>query len=71
MKVEFELNLDKDGRPIIKFRHFDKSNDLEQKVLGVFVELVKENGCDLVKTGGFSNTEGTSFDNYEIKISRK
>ena len=42
MKVEFELNLDDNGRPCIKFRHHDKDNSLEQKSLKLFLDAVKE-----------------------------
>lgn len=41
MKAEFELNLDSNGRPCIKFRHHDKDNSLEQKALKVFLDAEK------------------------------
>lgn len=69
MKVEFELNLDANGRPCIKFRHHDKDNSLEQKALKVFLDGVKEKGCVLRNPRGYTET-GTqkSWEDYEIQI---
>ena len=72
MKItEFELNIDKDGRPMIKFRHHDKSNSLEQKILGIFIEAVKEKGMILINPSGSINTNGNSHENYEIHIKKQ
>lgn len=68
MKVEFELNLDANGSPCIKFRHYDKSNSLEQKLLKSFIDAVKSNGIILSNVSGYVDTSGVSFDNYEIRI---
>lgn len=38
MKAEFELSLDTNGKPMIKFMHSDKSESLEQKILKVFIK---------------------------------
>jgi hypothetical protein len=71
MKVEFELNLDDNGRPCIKFRHHDKDNSLEQKALKVFLDAVKEKGCELRNpTGYLCSSEGKSWENYEIQIAK-
>ena len=43
MKAEFELNLDSNGRPCIKFRHYDKHGSLEQKAIDLYE---KSNGGD-------------------------
>lgn len=68
MKIEFELNLDCNGKPCIKFRHYDKDNSLEQKALKIFIDGVKNNGIKLVNINGFISSEGESWENYEIQI---
>lgn len=71
MKAEFELNLDSNGRPCIKFRHHDKDNSLEQKALKVFLDAVKENGCVLKNPSGYAEMgTGKSWENYEIQIGK-
>ena len=42
MKVE--LNLNKNGHPVIEFSHFDKSTLLEEQILKVFIDMAKKNG---------------------------
>lgn len=64
MKAELKLHLDDDGRPCIRLTHYYKDNSLEQKLLKVFLEEVKEKGCVLRYISGVSN----SFENYEIQI---
>ena len=68
MKAEFELNLDSNGRPCIKFRHYDKDSSLEQKALKVFLDAVKEKGCQLRNPSGYIDANGNSWENYEIQI---
>lgn len=68
MKAEFELNLDSNGRPCIKFRHYDKHSSLEQKALKVFIDAVKEKGVELRNISGYIDTEGNSWENYELQI---
>ena len=68
MKAEFELNLDANGRPCIKFRHYDKNSSLEQKALKVFIDAVKEKGMELRNISGYIDTDGNSWENYEIQI---
>ena len=71
MKAEFELNLDSNGRPCIKFRHHDKDNSLEQKALKVFLDAVKEKGCVLKNPSGYTEIGiGKSWENYEIQIGK-
>ena len=71
MKAEFELNLDSNGRPCIKFRHHDKDNSLEQKALKVFLDSVKEKGCVLKNPSGYAEIgTGKSWENYEIQIGK-
>jgi len=70
MKVEFELTIDDTtGEPKIKFRHLDKSDALEQKLLNIFITRAKLRWIRLVNTGGFLEC-GTknSHENYEIKL---
>lgn len=71
MKAEFEFNLDRNGRPCIKFKHFDKDNSLEQKALKIFIDAVKEKGCELINIGGYIDTDGNSWENYEIQIGKQ
>ena len=69
MKVEFELSLDINGKPYIKFRHYDKDNSLDQKALKVFLDAVKENGCVLKNPSGHLESEtSNSWELYEIQI---
>lgn len=69
MKVEFELNLDEQGRPCIKFKHHDKDNSLEQKSLKVFIDAVKEKGCVLVNPSGHLEVNtSVSWEAYELQI---
>lgn len=65
MKAEFELNLNKNGRPVISFRHHDKDGSLEQQVLKVFVDMAAENGLRMKQVSGTSGT-GVSYNEYEI-----
>lgn len=69
MKAEFELNIDKDGLPVIKFRHHDKDNSMEQNQLRRFVELAIEKGITLKNPSGYLEV-GTdkSWENYEITL---
>jgi hypothetical protein len=69
-KVEFEFTLDDDGKPCISFKHHDKSNLLEQKLLKIFIDAAKEKGIFLNKTGGLASTNGVSWDSYEIIINK-
>jgi len=72
MVAQFELNLDSNGRPCIKFRHHDKDSSLEQKALKLFLDAVKEKGCNLTLTGGHSmpGDHSESWDSYEIQINK-
>lgn len=69
MKVEFELNLDSNGKPCIRFRHHDRNNSLEQKALKLFIEGAKEKGINLRNISGFLESgTNNSWENYEIQI---
>lgn len=70
MKVEFELNLDTNGKPCIKFRHYDKDKSLEQKALKIFIDAAKEKGIKLQSPSGYADTNGNSWENYEIIIAK-
>ena len=70
MKAEFNLNLDSNGIPCIKFRHHDKDNSLEQKALKVFLDAAKEKGCVLRNSSSYLESgTSNSWNNYEIQIS--
>ena len=66
--IELKLSIDKKtGLPIIKFRHHDKSENLQQLLLGVFTKGAKEKGLMITQPNGkLSDTE--SYENYEIRI---
>jgi hypothetical protein len=72
MKTEFELTIDEiTGEPRIKFRHHDKIDDLEQKVLNVFITMAKKHGIELVNPSGHLEAgTSVSWENYEIKIKK-
>lgn len=70
MRVEFELNLDDNGNPCIKFRHYDKDSSLEQKTLKLFIDAVKEKGMELRNPSGYIDTDGNSWENYEVQIGK-
>lgn len=67
MTAEFELSINNDGSPMIKFRHHDKDNSLEQKLLKVFIDKANKDGICLKPTGGYLET-GTknSWEDYII-----
>lgn len=68
-----QLTIDaKTGDPIIKFRHMDRSEDLEHLLLKRFIELSKENGIQLYPTRG-ETVAGTdkSYLDYEISPIKK
>jgi hypothetical protein len=67
MTSKFELTIDKEGKPIIKFSHQDKNDSIEQKLLKVFIDNAFKNGISLRKVSGYTEIGGNvSFDNYEI-----
>lgn len=70
MKAEFELTIDeKTGEPKIKFRHHDRSNAIEQKLLKIFVDKAKKNGVIVANTGGHLECgTSNSWEDYEVKI---
>jgi|TARA_R110000851_G_scaffold322373_1_gene488372 hypothetical protein len=69
MKVEFELTLNNNGSPAIQFRHHDKSDALEQKVLKIFIDSILEKGCLLVNTKGYCRSGSyESWEDYQIQV---
>ncbi len=68
MKVEIELTIDANGNPYLELIHHDKSDELEQKLLGVFLKKASESGLFIGPIGG-SYTPGTkiSYEKYLIK----
>lgn len=71
MKAELELDLDSNGRPCIRIKHHDRSSNLEQKILGVFIKAAKEKGCVLKNTGGYLEVgTSNSWESYEIQIKK-
>ncbi len=69
MKAEFELTVDdKTGVPLIKIRHHDKSNALEQKLLKLFLESAQENGIRIRKVSGYLEMgTNNSWEVYHIE----
>lgn len=71
-RVEIELSVDKkSGEPIIKIRHHDKSDDLAQVLLGLFVKGGKERGLRISNTSGYAEVGGDSHENYVISLNAK
>lgn len=70
MKATFELTVDqKTGEPVINFRHHDRSNALEQKLLKIFVDGAKKNGLKLTNPSGHLEAGTTnSWEEYEIRV---
>lgn len=67
MKAKFKLTVDPyTHQPLIKFRHYDKDNSNGQLLLKVFLEAAKD-GIELRNPSGFIDSEGGSFENYEIR----
>ena len=69
MKVEFELTVNKKCEPIIRVKHYDRKTNLEQKLLGIFIQMAKERGIEIVNPNGMIEA-GTdnSWEQYLIKI---
>lgn len=67
MKVELELNVDSLGKPIIKVKHLDKSEAIEQRLLGQFIKNGQQTGLRIVPSCGFLS-DSESFECYEIKV---
>jgi hypothetical protein len=53
MKAEFELSLDRNGKPCIKFKHHTRIDSLEQKLLKIFVDGVYKNGAVITSSGSY------------------
>jgi len=72
MKTFFELNIDTDGCPCIKFRHYEKDNSLEQNLIKAFIYEAQTNGLYLRFSRGFmeSGTDN-SWSEYEITIKNR
>jgi len=67
MKAEFNLTVNSSGEPIIQFKHHDRSTDLEQKLLAVFIEKAKKKGIKLVhKSGYLAMGTNDSWEQFEI-----
>ena len=52
MKAEFALTVDSEGNPMIEFKHHDRSDELEQKLLGVLVKQAQSKGIALYPVNG-------------------
>ncbi|WP_372937548.1 hypothetical protein [Seonamhaeicola sp.] len=67
MKAKIELDLDINGRPCVSIIHYDKSTELQQKILGVFLEAAESKGIELKPTNGMLRSND-SWERYEIRI---
>lgn len=68
MKVVFEFSADKNGMPLIKFRHHDKDGSLDQIMLGHFIKMAQDHGLEIVNPSGYINSEHQSWEEYQIII---
>ena len=65
--MKIQLSIDRLGNPILEIQHLDKSQNLDQKLLGVFIERAMQNGIVIENTNALlSDTE--SYVNYIIKV---
>lgn len=71
MKAEFVLTVDSEGNPMIEFKHHDRSDELEQKLLGVLVKQAQSKGIALYPVNGHIEV-GTknSWNGYVIKAKK-
>lgn len=70
--VEIELAVDRiTGEPIIRIRHHDKSDEIAQVLVGLFVKGAKERGLKISNVSGFVEVGGDSHENYVISFNNK
>ena len=68
MKAEFEITVDaKTGEPKIRFKYYPYSGEIEQLLLGLFIEKAQTHEIDLIC--GQPSVEAI-FVNYEIRIKK-
>jgi hypothetical protein len=69
MKVTFEFSISDNGKPCIQFRHYDLDKSIEQKLLAVFIDEVRENGLVLKNpTGQTQNNKEDNLSSWEDYI---
>ncbi len=72
MEPKIEITIDRNGDPIIKFRHNQLSDHVQQKLIDVFTARAKKEGLYLANPSGCAGSEsnGTRIrhENYEIKL---
>jgi hypothetical protein len=68
---EIKFNIDDSGNPVIDIRHLDKSDKLEDRLLGVFIKNAVRYGLQIQNPSGFieSGTEN-SWENYRIRANK-
>ena len=76
MKVELELNLDAFGEPCINIKHYHKSESLEQKLLGKFIDsFIKNESSGLILVSQHSKSGSVNdsdfFKSYRIVTGSK
>jgi hypothetical protein len=71
-RVEIDLSIDeRTGEPFIKIRRHDKSQDINQKLLKLFVHGALERGLKIECVGGIASTDGDSWDDYVVSVNPK
>ena len=71
MKAEFALTVDSEGNPMIEFKHHDRSDELEQKLLGVLVKQAQSKGIALYPVNGHVELgTNNSWNGYVIKAKK-
>lgn len=69
MKAEFYFSVNDKGEPVIGFKHHDRDNSLEQKLLGIFVKKALANGIKIGSPGGMLEAgTNNSWEEYKIEI---
>ncbi len=66
--INLELTVNRDGEPAIKFRHHERCDLLEHKLLKIFVDKASKGGLVLRHAGGrLEAGTDNSWEDYEIR----
>lgn len=72
MNVDVELTVDKHLNPLLRIKHHDKNDSLEQKLLGLLLKGFKEDGIKISNPNGYLEMgTNNSWEAYELTIANK